>query len=210
MRTETIIKNYYTFDELSPAAQENVIYNYWNGYSWDELPWLYEDMESLKAIADHIGVTYELNNYNGDLYINLDFYYGNKTDEEMELSGRRAIAYVWNNYIETALTGKYYSTPMKQINGKYHYKNTYSKCIKEFNCPFTGTSEDYNLYNTWKEFIEKMRTNPNLKVSDFIELLADRITKSWNSNIDRIFSKEYIREDCEINEREFLEDGTAV
>lgn len=165
MRTET--KNIYTFDELSP---------------------LYEDMKSLKAIAEHIGVTYELNN-NGDLYINIDFYYGNKTDEEMELSGRRAIAYIWNNYIETALTGKYYSTRMKQINGKYDYKNTYSKCIKEFNCPFTGTYKDYNFYYTWKEFIEKMRTNPNLKVSDFIELLAARITKSWNRTIDLIFKK---------------------
>lgn len=164
MRTET--KNIYKFDELSP---------------------LYEDAESLKAIAKHIGVTYELNN--DGVYINIDFYCGNKTDEEMELSGRRAIAYVWNNYIETALTGKYYSTPMKQINGKYHYKNTYSKCIKEFNCPFTGTSADYNLYYTWKEFIEKMRTNQNLKVSDFIELLADRITKSWNRTIDLILKK---------------------
>ena len=34
-----------------------------------------------------------------------------------------------------------------------------------------------------------MRTNPNLKVSDFIEMLADRITKSWNSTIDLIFKK---------------------
>lgn len=165
MRTET--KNIYKFDELSP---------------------LYEDMESLKAIAKHIGVTYELNN-NGDSYINIDFYYGNKTDDEMNLSGRRAIAYVWNNYIETALTWKYYSTQMKQINGKCHYKSTYSKCIKEFNCPFTGTYKDYNIYDTWKDFIKRMRTNPNLKVSDFIELLADRITKSWNSTIDLIFQK---------------------
>ena len=165
MRTET--KNIYKFDELSP---------------------LYEDMKSLKAIAEHIGVTYELNN-NGDSYINIDFYYGNKTDEEMELSGRRAIAYIWNNYIETALTWKYYSTQMKQINGKYNYKSTYSKCIKEFNCPFTGTYKDYNIYDTWKDFIKRMRTNPNLKVSDFIELLADRITKSWNSTIDLIFQK---------------------
>ena len=164
MRTET--KNIYKFDELSP---------------------LYEDAESLKAIAKHVGVTYELNN-NG-VYININFYYGNKTDEEMELSGRRAIAYVWNNYIETALTGKYYSTTGKYIDNKYEYKYTYSKCTKEFNCPFTGTYKDYNLYYTWKEFIEKMRTNPNLKVSDFIEMLADRITKSWNSTIDLIFKK---------------------
>ena len=150
--------------------------------------WLYEDMQSLKAIAEHIGVTYELNN-NGDSYINIDFYYGNKPDDEMNLSGRRAIAYIYNNYISPNLKGKYYSTTGKYIDNKYEYKYTYSKCTKEFNCLFTGTSKDYNLYDTWKEFIEKMRTNPNLKVSDFIEMLADRITKSWNSTIDLIFKK---------------------
>ena len=210
MRQEVIIKNIYTFDELSYTAQQNVISNYWNNTTWDDLPYLEEDLSSIKAIAAAMGVTYELNNYCG-LEINLDFYYGNKPEEEMELCGKRAIAYIWNNFIEPNLTYKQYWTNLTyDENNKVHFKKRVSKCQKHFSCPFTGTCFDDTLYGTFQQFCKKIKNGEVLKVSDFIESVANNLSKDWNSNIDYIFSEEYIKEDIEINNIEFYEDGTAA
>lgn len=205
MRTETI--NIYKFDELNKKAQEKAIENYRENYDINNI--LDEELNSIKSIAYAIGVTYELNNYYG-YEINLDFYYGNKTDDEMNLSGRRAIAYIYNNYISPNLKGKYYSTTGKYIDNKYKYKYTYSKCTKVFCCPFTGLYMDDDLYITFEKFCNKLKNNKQLKVSDFIEMLADILLSDYNSQVNWLLSDENIIEEININNIEFLEDGTVA
>ena len=197
----------YKFDELSYKAQQKAIENYAENYDLSYM--LDEEMRSIKAIAATVGVSYELNN-NYDYNINLDFYYGNKPDAEMELAGRRAVAYIWNNFIDPNLKGKYFSTPGKYIDGKYTYKKRYSKCTKVFDCPFTGLYMDDDLYTTFQNFCEEMKSNKNLTVSDFIEMLADRLSSDWNSQIDWLLSEENIKEEIENNELYFYKDGTAA
>lgn len=197
----------YTFDELSETAKENAISLYRSEQDLNYM--LDEEYESIKNIADAIGCTFELNSY-CDYEINLDFYYGNKPDSEMELAGRRAVAFIWNNYINPNLKGKYYSTGGKYINGKYTYKNRYSNCIKEFNCPFTGLYMDNDLYITFQKFCDEMKSNNNLKVSDFIEMLADQLSSDWNAQVDWLLSEDHIKEEIEVNEMYFYSDGTAA
>lgn len=197
----------YTFDELSETAKENAISLYRSEQDLNYM--LDEEYESIKNIADVIGCTYELNSYYS-YEINLDFYYGNKPDSEMELAGRRAVAFIWNNYINPNLKGKYYSTGGKYINGKYTYKNRYSNCIKEFNCPFTGLYMDDDLYITFQKFCDEMKSNNNLKVSDFIEMLADQLSSDWNAQVDWLLSEDHIKEEIEVNEMYFYSDGTAA
>lgn len=197
----------YEFNELSISAQQKAIEEYYNNYDLNDN--LYDELKSIENIADVIGCTFELNSYYS-YEINLDFYYGNKPASETELAGRRAVAFIWNNYIDPNLKGKYYSTDGKYVNGKYTYKERYSNCTKEFSCPFTGLYMDDDLYITFQKFCDEMKSNNNLKVSDFIEMLADQLSSDWNAQVDWLLSEDHIKEEIEVNEMYFYSDGTAA
>lgn len=71
MRTETIIRNVYTFDELSDAAKETAREWYRQG---DEYPWMDEAMQSIRTFCEHFGVSirnYCIDSY-GYLYVSTD------------------------------------------------------------------------------------------------------------------------------------------
>lgn len=203
----TKTKLLYEFNELSITAQQKAIEEYYNNYDLNDV--LYDELKSIENIADVVGCTFELNSYYG-YDINLDFYYGNKPESEMELAGRRAVAFIWNNYISPNLKGKYYSTCGKYVNGKYTYKSRHSNCTKEFSCPFTGLYMDDDLYITFQKFCDEMKSNNNLKVSDFIEMLADQLSSDWNAQVDWLLSEDHIKEEIEVNEMYFYSDGTAA
>ena len=114
-------------------------------------------------------------------------------------SNSRLMAYIWNNYIDPVIWGKYYS------KGKRHY---YSKATKDFHCP-TGYCADYILWEAWREFIEDIRKAKKvLSLDDFADVLTSHARKEIDDNYDNVTSDEYIKDIFIANDYEFLEDGT--
>lgn len=105
------------------------------------------------------------------------------TSEEVdELIGNRAYAYVWNNYIEPNLKGKY----LGHRNGKFYYSNL----TKVMEYPFTGICFDYALFEAFSRF--KNNFTLNSTVNDFISILEDVMNKVVQDELDFLDSDEYI------------------
>ena len=91
----TIITNLYTFNELSDEAKEKAIENY--RYSDFEFAWQREMIDTINAIAENMNCKAEWHSYDGITY-NVSFY-SHETEDIENLSGKRAWAYIWNNYL---------------------------------------------------------------------------------------------------------------
>ena len=181
MRVVTI--NLYAIDELSKTAQRKAIYKYRPTENLDEE----EDMNSIGEICKAIHCDYATD-YNG--HIALCY---NDDDEAMFLSGVRAYAYVWNNYIEPNLKGKYISNGWCDKRHRCYY----SKVTKEFNCPFTGYCTDmllWDAWNYWKDEVRKFNTEQT--VAGFIcrvqYVIEDYLEKQRDYFLSDEFAMEYL------------------
>ena len=201
-----IMKRIYTFDELSDAAKEYAIgahrYDFVDG--WSEENW-----GSVKAIADACGLDIITNTYSDTGFANFEL----KEDVEnyndiIVLRGRRAIAYIYNNWIKPNASGKYYATPGKWINGAYTYTHTHSKCTLEFSCPFTGYCMDNCLIISYEKFCECVRINPLFGVGDFVGVLSECVSEFLQNDYNYSISDENIAELLTINSYEFYKDGS--
>lgn len=197
----------FKFDELSDEAKKNAIENYRSEYFVDQNPWAEENAESIRKIAKAINSSYEIDSYN-HCFFEMDNDY---TVEE--LKGKRAIAYVWNNFIEPNLTPKYITGCF--VDGKLHYdavssnsKHYYSKVSKEFSCPFTGTVADMILWDAWIYFKDEVKKfNNEMTVEAFVNRVGYMVEKFLDEEDEYYYSDEYIIEEIESNDVEFYEDG---
>ena len=123
------------------------------------------------------------------------------------LRGRRAIAYIYNNWIKPNMNGKYYATPGKWINGVYTYTHTHSKCTFEFSCPFTGYCMDDCLIIAYKKFCECVRINPLFDIGDFVDIISECMSECLQNDYDYSISDEYVAELLASNSYEFDENG---
>ena len=186
---KTITITLYRFAELSEEAKKAALNAHRNDFEDD---WSREIDDSISEIADACDMRligrcalYPVFTSNNDI----DF-----------KSNARLMAYIWNNYIEPSLRGKYYS------KGKTH---RHSKVTKDFDCPFTGYCADYILWETWREFVEVIRrAKKTLSLDDFADLLSAHARREIDDNTDHVTSDEYVAEMLEVNNYEFLEDGT--
>lgn len=196
----------FNFDELNEEVKSKAIKNYRNEYTCDQNPWADENSESIRKIAEAINSSYEIDSYN-------HCFFTSDLDEEMlELKGKRAIAYVWNNFIEPNLKPKYICGC--KIDGKLYYGcvgkgsiSYYSKVTKEFNCPFTGYCADMLLWDAWVYFKDEVRKfNNEMTVEAFINRVGYTVEKFLDDEDDWYDSDEYIIEEIEANNVEFYED----
>ena len=74
-------------------------------------------------------------------------------------------------------------------------------------CPFTGYCADCCFIEAWREWVEGF--NKNSTVGDFILGVANRFGDEWTRDNEYQMSDEYIKEMFDINNIEFLEDGTV-
>lgn len=193
MRTVTI--NLFSFDELSESAKQKALNHFReNNYYSD-----FSDMvNTIEKIAEKCNFHCEwLNNNEIDYYIE-DYYW-----EEIEnLKGKRAFAYVMNNYISPNMINKTY-----RLKNNYYSKSRKSKLFKTINdCCFTGYAVDCCFFEAFKEW--KNKFNNNTTVGEFIILLSKKLNKEWEAEIDYVNSDEFIEEVMTYNGYEFLEDGT--
>ena len=184
----------FKFDELSEKAKENARKNYRRECECDQLPWADENSESIRKICKALNCSYEIDSYN---HCFLTF---QGEDEVLTLKGARAYKYVWNNFIEPNLKGKYIS------NG---HKNYYSKVTKEFNCPFTGYCADMLLldaFNVWKDDLREFETT----VECFLNRVGYAIENFLDSEEEYYDSDEYVEDMIIANDYEFDEDGEIL
>ena len=203
--------NVYSFEELSQDAKQNAIEQYRNSKDW--LDWEQENNNSCEAIAAALNCTCRTETYDG-ITINVILETGEKfgayVDKILELSGKRAIAYICNNFIDPYVKGKFYSTPGSyDANGKYHYKKRCSRVQFSLeDCPFTGYCMDCNLYAAYQEFLKDIKKDYKLTVGDFITMVEKRLSKAWTSDNEYQQTDEYITDAIVNNEYEYLQDGS--
>ena len=201
-----MITKVYNFNELSDEAREKAIethrYDFVDG--WSEENW-----ESVKAIANACGMDIITNIYNDTGFANFELQDdANNYNDIIVLRGRRAIAYIYNNWIKPNMNGKYYATPGKWIDGAYTYTHTHSKCTFEFSCPFTGYCMDDCLIIAYKKFCECVRINPLFDIGDFVDVLSECVSEFLKNDYDYSISDENVAELLTANSYEFYTDGS--
>lgn len=200
MRTITITRNLYTFDELSTEAQERAI----DFLRPDALAWQDEDVDTVRTIAEQMGWEYNYHSYDGVSY-SVDYWLPDGDGDVGELTGKRAMAYIQNNYINSA------ERPKQYWSRRYGYdrRSRKSKIFHTINdCPFTGYIMDCCFAEGWNDWQKRFRAD--LTVQDFLDMVAARLGRDWTQDNEYQVSDEGIRNLIEANGYEFLEDGTLA
>jgi hypothetical protein len=191
----------YKFSELSEKAQRQ---------AWETGPNFSDDGSSdFRATLAAFEKIFDISVYRwsiDDWSYEFDYVTAGRATEAPEGDALRLARYIWNNYAEYIQKGRYYSTPGRYINGKYHYKYRYSKVTKEMdNCPLTGFFADQDILQPvidclhYKRFFDSYET--------LIDTCLDSFFRIWRADIEYHNSFEYFAETCEINEYEFYETG---
>jgi hypothetical protein len=185
MRTITIYKNVYKYEELDKQAQEKV--RRWlaedGQYYYDEI------IDSVKAILQAIGASA------GRTWDDISADYENVT-------GVRAYKYIFNNYIYPNRKAKFLRWSEKQG------KPMYSRLQYVYDCNFTGAWSDNILWDSWQEWQKDFRKhNVKQDVEDFFIILSGNISKEFSKAEEWLYSDEYAKDMCNANSYEFDEYG---
>ena len=194
----------YKFSELSEKAQRR---------AWEMGPdfsdsYSSEYRETLKKFEDIFDIAVYRWSVD-DCRYSFDYVTAGRAVEAPEGDALRLARYIWNNYADCILKGRYYSTRGRYIDGKYHYKYRYSKVTKNMDdCPLTGVCMDMDILQPvidclhYKSFFDSYE--------DLIDACLDSFFRAWRNEIEYCNSFEYFAETCEINEYEFYETGEMV
>lgn len=196
------------FEELSEDVQEKLIEKKQEKNTNDTFFWDFFDAEikeSWEAIADLLSAkldySYDTCSYS---YTKLKRY----DDGEYELQDSRAMAYIWNNWIEPALKGKYIGDLTK--NNPHKFTPYYSKITKHLDCCFTGICYDNALVDAWEEWKSEFRRLygwSHMDVEDFVKILQDKMTDYVIKEAEYRESKEYAKEELEDEDVWYFENG---
>lgn len=215
MRTETITRTLYTFDELSEDAQQRAIDNIRDngGLCTDHL-WN-EGRESAKEFCNFFGIDSGHGSW-------LDFRTGNIDDNICQLSGQRLRTYLLNNYSGAFYERKYrghskqdyrseerpkshrFVTDIRKDYRGHWYRVFRSNFEVDSCCPFTGVCYDDDLLRPLREFIKK----PDNRTFDYLIAEAEESLKvSLENEAEFCYSDEGIIEHINANDLEFTEAG---
>lgn len=202
MRTIINTFNVYSFKELSEEAKENAIDSF--RYDGSYLSWQDEAVNSIEKISKAMNCIAEWYSYDGIKYY--VSFTSNECEDIEALKGKRAYAYIVNNYL---MPNKSYKTYWKDrciyADGRKNRKRKSNLFYSWDNCPFTGYYMDCCFIEAWKKWEKNF--NKNSTVEDFIELVANNLAEDWTKDNEYQQTDEYIIEMIEINDYEFLEDG---
>ncbi len=195
----TIEIKVYTYEELDEHGKEfardwfkNNIMEY--GYNCDE-----DCQKSTNAIAEAIGLEWVDQGYAGD--VNVTF-----KGTALHLRGKRALSYVWNNWIKPNLKGKYYGKTV-WANGSALTKSRRSKCQFSWDCPLTGYCMDMVMVEAFDKFCGAYRKDLQVETDRFIKILETLISKEWADQRQGELSDEYVEDNIVANAYEFTSDG---
>ena len=203
MRTITNTFNVFRFDELSDEAKEKAIddFRYDHDFAWQE-----DIVESIRAIAKAMNCHASWYSYDGITYnVTFDFDF---SDNIENLKGKRAYAYIYNNFLFPNRSAKtYWLDNIIHCDGRKNWSRKSKLFFGWDDCPFTGYCADYCFIEAWREWVKDF--NKNSTVEDFIITVADKLGKEWTSDNEYQMSDEYIIEMFDIHDVEFLKDGTV-
>lgn len=181
----------YQFDELSENVKQRLIEKEYENFEFAF--YVDEWANTVKAISRLIGGRYDYKiGLWGYSYLTFVDY---QTPEE-EVYGNRAVAWLYNNWMQYTYEGKYYSK-----NGKHKH----SKIIKDTDCVFTGICYDCNFWETFNLFKEEVKKGKELTVSDFIAMLEEALTHDIVDELEALTSEEGLTE--YLSQNEYYEDG---
>jgi len=193
----------YEFSELSEKAQRR---------AWELNAVQYHDSSDFVATLEAFEKIFDIKVYRYDVSdCRFDFAYvtAGRATEAPEGDALRLARYIWNNYADDIMKGRYYSTPGRYIDGKYTYKYRYSKVTKSMdNCPLTGFYADYDILQPVVDCLHYKAF-----YNDYGELIDDCLNKffyAWQAALEYLNSFEYFAEVCSDNGFEFYESGEMV
>lgn len=215
---KTIEVKVFSISELSDKAKQRAFDDYRNkGY---EYSWAGENRKTLEKFAELFNL--EITNWNyGDRGSGVSFYFNNDVEE---LSGLRLLRYIWNNYGSDLFKPKYrnmgkLNLTEKRIShnrvksreittgpNKGKFSNSYNSAIFKDNCcVLTGYCMDDSILNPVYEFLKKPT---EITFKDLMEDCFNSWVEDCEKDLYYRNSDEFIEEQMEGNDYQFLEDGT--
>lgn len=191
----------YQFHELSEKAQRR---------AWETGPDFSGDYsDEYRATLEKFENIFDIKVYRwsvDDCQYDFAYVTAGRATEAPEGDALRLARYMWNNYAEYITQGKYYSTGVRVVDGKYTYKSRRSRATFEIgNCPLTGCGTDNYILDPVIACLRyKTRFNSYNKL---IDACLDSFFRGWRNEIDYCSSQEHFAEMCELNEYEFYETG---
>ncbi len=204
MRTETITRIIYKYDELPTEKAKETARDWWRDgehYSWNA-----EYFDSLRKFCDVLNIKiadWGIDYYNpGASYVKFRYDFQDAED----LSGLRLRTWIINNWLPKFAQGKYYSTKgHHDTNGKYYHKSRHSKIFIEYdNCPLTGFVGDISLIQPILDFIKKPDSRD---LEDILYACKENFISEFCSDMQSQDEDEYVADTITANEYEFTEDG---
>lgn len=213
----TIRTKIYKFQELNKEAQQIAIERYRNNNL--DFSFIYDDAEkTVLAFNNAFNLSTGRNSW-------LEFT-ENYEDYILNLTGLRLRKYLLNNFNDTLFKRKYlkhgelldsfkpYHRMKKQTEitnncpnkGKIsvsYYSNIF---VDANNCNLTGMCYDCNMMQPIYDFLE-LRTFDSTNFEDLLNSCFDTMRKTLQKEEEYMYSDEYITEEIEANEYEFLENG---
>lgn len=196
----TITKNLYRFDELTSEAQQNALENYRSKYF--EFGWQDEIINTIRKIARAMNCDYNYYSYDGITY-DVSF---TPVDFDDELQGKRAWAFIENNFITPNEQPKtYYLNHVLYCDGRKNWARKSKIWFNISDCPFTGYIADCCFFEAWRDW--KNNFSSKSTVADFVDAVAEKLSKEWTNDNEYQYSDEGIIELIEANDFEFYENG---
>lgn len=180
-----------------PEGFENA-HNEWQKDHAEDLFWIPEIVESLKALFEHSGVylyDYSISEEGHRSYVKF-----NMDDSVFELSRNRAIAWIENNLLNPLripFTGE-----KRWSLSKY---GSYYRAGMIPPCPLTGVCYDEDLIES---LLKDIKSGESL--GDSYRNLADKASQMIESEIQDQMSESYFVEHADANEYHFTKDGTQI
>jgi hypothetical protein len=218
MRTQEI--TIFTFEELTPEAQERAIDKYRDSKYDNFCSQEYED--TLKKFINIFPV--KVGNWQVDPW-NYSYCDMESTAEDQinDLTGLRLFKYLVNNFGGTLYKRKYLGHLKTQDqphaahrmvknreikHGPYKdkfYASVYSNCQTEQCCNLTGVYSDESILQPLYEFLQA--PNKNTTFADLMEECGNAWAKSFAKEIEHENSDEYIKDHLIANDYEYTEEG---
>lgn len=201
---KTITTNIYQFHELSEKAQRQAWEKSSFDFSDDHGDEFRETLSAFEQIFDIKVFHYDV----GGMVFKptFDFVTAGPGADAPTTDPIRLAKFIWNNYADSILKGKYYSTRGEYINGKYTYKFRHSNIIKSFDdCPLTGVCYDYDILQPVIDCLHYKRFFNSY--DELIHACLENFFRIWDAEIEYSNSFEYFTENAECNEWYFTESG---
>lgn len=194
----------YQFSELSEKAQRR---------AWEMGPDFSDGYSSdYRATLEKFADIFDISVYRwsvDDYCYSFGYVTAGRATEAPEGNALRLARYIWNNYADSILKGRYYSTRGRYIDGKYHYKSRYSAATKDMNnCPLTGFCADCDILQPVVDCLHYKKFYDNYE--ELIDACLDNFFRAWRADIEHCSSFEYFAEMCDENGYEFYETGEMI